>query len=282
MVRNKHTHAHTQNAHCLHILTFVHITRKSLWLLTLLSSAFSYACPCVSLLVYPRRMHCFSDVSAILFIVNCAGYNAVLFEDNNKNRLIEELELFEQITNNPIFKDTPFFLFLNKKDLFETLIQEYPMSKNFPDYLGGNNLNSALEFIELEFKKRLPEKKSVHITSVSARWKRDIKNAFEDVKAQLYDNNRKELLAAANKINKQKKQITKQQQQSQSNTTTTTAAATADKKGTSSGSGGGKKHGEEGVMSDMRSCWRGLWSEEEDAAHTNKVYVGGRADESLG
>ena len=53
-----------------------------------------------------KWMHCFSDVSAILFIVNLAGYNAVLFEDSNKNRLQEELELFQQITNNPLFQNT--------------------------------------------------------------------------------------------------------------------------------------------------------------------------------
>jgi hypothetical protein len=60
--------------------------------------------------------HCFSDVSAILFIVNTAGYNSVLFEDASKNRLQEELELFEQITGLPIFAHTPIHLFLNKKD----------------------------------------------------------------------------------------------------------------------------------------------------------------------
>jgi GTPase SAR1 family protein len=63
-----------------------------------------------------KWIHCFSDVKAILFIVNLAGYNAVLFEDSNKNRLHEELELFQQITNNPIFQNTPIALFLNKKD----------------------------------------------------------------------------------------------------------------------------------------------------------------------
>ena len=212
-----------------------------------------------------KWMHCFSDVSAILFIVNLAGYNAVLFEDSNKNRLLEELELFEQITTNPLFAHTPIFLFLNKKDLFETLIQDFPLSKSFPDYLGGNNLALAIEYIEGQFKQRLPDKKTVHIAAVSARWKRDIKSAFEDVKAQLYDNKRKELLAAANKINKQKKAITKQQ----------TNTATADGTAADSGKKVARRK-EEGVWADAVSCWKGMWDEEEDAAHTNKVYVGGR------
>ena len=46
------------------------------------------------------RMHCFDDVRAILFIVNLAGYDQVLFEDTAKNRMLEELELFEQVCSN--------------------------------------------------------------------------------------------------------------------------------------------------------------------------------------
>ena len=233
-----------------------------------------------------KWMHCFSDVSAILFIVNLAGYNAVLFEDSNKNRLLEELELFEQITNNPLFKDTPIFLFLNKKDLFESSIADYPMSTNFPDYLGGSSLSAALDYIEGQFKKRLPDKKTVHIASVSARWKRDIKGAFEDVKAKLYDSNRKELLAAAGKINKQKKAITKQQTTAAAAAGNTAPTAAGKDAKTSDGGRKGAKQSGEGVLADMASCWKGMWDEDEDAAHTNKVYVGGRgnssANESLG
>jgi hypothetical protein len=60
-----------------------------------------------------------SDVSSILFIDNLAGYNQVMFEDVNKNRMHESLELFNKVTYMPLFKDTPMFLFLNKRDLFE-------------------------------------------------------------------------------------------------------------------------------------------------------------------
>jgi len=61
-----------------------------------------------------KWMHCFDDVRAVLFIVNLAGYDQVLFEDNSKNRMVEELELFQKVTHNKIFENTPIFLFLNK------------------------------------------------------------------------------------------------------------------------------------------------------------------------
>lgn len=79
-----------------------------------------------------KWLHCFDNVTAIMFIVNLAGYNQVLFEDQRKNRMVEELELFSTITHNPLFADTPIMLFLNKKDLFETMIQQASLKKAFP------------------------------------------------------------------------------------------------------------------------------------------------------
>lgn len=154
-------------------------------------------------------MHCFSDVKAILFIVNLAGYNQVLFEDSAKNRMMEELELFEKIVHNEMFAQTPIFLFLNKKDLFESMVTEVDMKRTFADYGGGKNLPAALEYIESQFKHQLPPNKNVQIQVVSARWKRDIRSAFEEVKKTLYDMNRKELLAQAAKIKSQRTQVTK-------------------------------------------------------------------------
>jgi len=66
-----------------------------------------------------KWIKCFQDVTSIIFVVNLAGYNSVLFEDSKKNRMHEALSVFEEITSNPIFSNTPIFLFLNKKDLFE-------------------------------------------------------------------------------------------------------------------------------------------------------------------
>ena len=66
-----------------------------------------------------------------------AGYNQVLFEDEEKNRMEEALELFQETAANKLFQDTPLFLFLNKKDLFEKMIRNTDLSVKFPDYKGG-------------------------------------------------------------------------------------------------------------------------------------------------
>eukprot|EP00456_Euglypha_rotunda_P088582 TRINITY_DN9087_c0_g1_i16.p1 TRINITY_DN9087_c0_g1~~TRINITY_DN9087_c0_g1_i16.p1 ORF type:complete len:271 (-),score=55.81 TRINITY_DN9087_c0_g1_i16:11-823(-) len=48
-----------------------------------------------------KWIRCFDDVKAVLFIVNLAGYNSVLFEDQKKNRIHEEIELFQEVCANP-------------------------------------------------------------------------------------------------------------------------------------------------------------------------------------
>lgn len=154
-----------------------------------------------------KWMHCFDDVRAILFCVNLAGYNQVLFEDSSKNRMEESLDLFENVTKNHLFTDTPIFLFLNKKDLFEVMCKETSLGATFPDYQGPMELAPSLDFIESQFRNRLPAGKDVNIQVVSASWKRDIRCAFEEVKKTLYDMNRKDLLSQVATLRKEAKKI---------------------------------------------------------------------------
>jgi len=156
-----------------------------------------------------KWIHCFDDVKAILFIVNLAGYNQVLFEDASKNRMMESLDLFRDITHRANFIDTPVFLFLNKKDLFEVLSGEVDLSNLFPDYTGGKDVHKALEFIESKFRERLPGKKEIQVHVVTGVWKRDIKCAFEEVKKKLYDTNRKDIDAEMIAIKKLEKKMEK-------------------------------------------------------------------------
>ena len=48
----------------------------------------------------------------------------------------EGLALFEEVVQNPIFQQTPIFVFLNKKDLFEQMMihEGVPLTRCFPDY----------------------------------------------------------------------------------------------------------------------------------------------------
>lgn len=65
-----------------------------------------------------KWIHCFEDVTAIIFIVALSEYDQVLVEDETTNRMHESLRLFDSICNNKWFVNTSIILFLNKKDLF--------------------------------------------------------------------------------------------------------------------------------------------------------------------
>ena len=65
-----------------------------------------------------KWIHCFEDVTSIIFIVALSEYDLVLVEDETANRMQESLRLFDSICNNKYFVKTAFILFLNKKDSF--------------------------------------------------------------------------------------------------------------------------------------------------------------------
>merc|ERR1712004_961753 len=53
-----------------------------------------------------KWIHCFEDVTAIIFCVAMSEYDQVLHEDETTNRMQESLKLFDSICNNKWFGDT--------------------------------------------------------------------------------------------------------------------------------------------------------------------------------
>lgn len=76
-----------------------------------------------------KWIHCFDDVTAIIFVAALSEYDQVLLEDRDSNRMDEALLLFEEICKCKWFRDTSIILFLNKKDVFEEKIKRVPISK---------------------------------------------------------------------------------------------------------------------------------------------------------
>lgn len=62
-----------------------------------------------------KWIHCFDNVTAVLFIISLSEYDQVLFEDSSVNRMEESLQLFASVINNIHFKFMPFIVFFNKK-----------------------------------------------------------------------------------------------------------------------------------------------------------------------
>jgi guanine nucleotide-binding protein G(i) subunit alpha len=89
-------------------------------------------------------------------VASLSEYDQILFEDDEKNRMQESLELFETIVSQPEFDGKPIFLLLTKRDVLEIKLKVSPLSKLFPEFSGGSQLASAIEFITEEFLKRAP------------------------------------------------------------------------------------------------------------------------------
>jgi len=94
-----------------------------------------------------KWIHCFENVTAIVFLVAISEYDQVLVEDETINRMQESLTLFDSICNSRWFVKTSMILFLNKIDLFKTKLLKSPMGKYFPDYTGSGDFESASEYI---------------------------------------------------------------------------------------------------------------------------------------
>lgn len=136
-----------------------------------------------------KWIHCFDDVRAILFLEGLSGYNQVLFEDASMNRMKESLQLFEEIVKNPLFKNTPIFVFLNKKDLFEEMIPKHPLTNCFPEYEGpAGDVPAATAYIIGKYKEIMHQfcpGKVVYVQVIAARVRMDMKVAFGEVKDTL-------------------------------------------------------------------------------------------------
>jgi len=112
-----------------------------------------------------KWMHCFQDVTSVIFCVAISEYDLKLYEDDQTNRMHESLKLFKEICNSKWFIDTAMMLFLNKRDLFEEKIKKVDLTVAFPEYTGGLNYENAVTFIKDKFFSPKRKPKEAHLYS---------------------------------------------------------------------------------------------------------------------
>nr|AAL11437.1 G-protein alpha subunit 1 [Phytophthora palmivora] len=114
-----------------------------------------------------KWIHCFEDVTAVIFVAALSEYDQSLYEDASTNRMIEAITLFDEIINNKFFLNSAMILFLNKKDLFQDKIKKVDpktvdVFKDFPGGIGDYELGVQYflgKFMEMN---RQPEKEIYH------------------------------------------------------------------------------------------------------------------------
>ncbi|ODQ78360.1 hypothetical protein BABINDRAFT_162601 [Babjeviella inositovora NRRL Y-12698] len=99
-----------------------------------------------------KWIHCFEDITAVIFVLAISEYDQMLFEDENVNRMHESIMLFNSLCNSRWFINTPFILFLNKTDIFEKKILTSSLRNYFPDYKGKpKDTEEAIRYLEKIF-----------------------------------------------------------------------------------------------------------------------------------
>jgi len=130
-----------------------------------------------------KWIHCFENVTAIIFCSALSEYDQKLYDDETTNRMYEALRLFSDITNSKWFNETPVILFLNKKDIFEAKIKKVPLNVCFKEYTGPNEYEPASQFIETQFLQTIKNtQKLVYVYKTCATDTNNVKFIFKAVK----------------------------------------------------------------------------------------------------
>jgi len=136
-----------------------------------------------------KWIHCFDDVTAVIFCVALSEYDEKLCEDNRVNRMYEALDLFADIINNKAFKNSAIVLFLNKSDLFKEKIKRVDMKTCFPDYTGGDDFELGGKFIADKFlSKNLDPQKLIYPHITCATDTENVRIVFDTVRTSILQN----------------------------------------------------------------------------------------------
>lgn len=139
-----------------------------------------------------KWIHCFDNVTSIIFCVALSEYDQVLLEENSQNRLEESLILFDSVVNSRWFARTSIVLFLNKIDVFAEKLPFSPLENHFSDYTGGNNINKAAKYILWRFNQVNRSGLSIYPHVTQATDTSNIQLVFAAIKETILENSLKD------------------------------------------------------------------------------------------
>nr|XP_057926430.1 guanine nucleotide-binding protein subunit alpha-14-like isoform X2 [Doryrhamphus excisus]XP_057926432.1 guanine nucleotide-binding protein subunit alpha-14-like isoform X2 [Doryrhamphus excisus] len=106
-----------------------------------------------------KWIHCFENVTSIIFLVALSEYDQVLVECDNENRMEESKALFKTIITYSWFQRSSVILFLNKTDILKEKIMHSHLADYFPQFTGPRqDAVSAQEFILKMYQEQNPDK----------------------------------------------------------------------------------------------------------------------------
>uniref|UniRef100_A0A3P8WAH2 Guanine nucleotide-binding protein subunit alpha n=2 Tax=Cynoglossus semilaevis TaxID=244447 RepID=A0A3P8WAH2_CYNSE len=141
-----------------------------------------------------KWIHCFENVTSIIFLVALSEYDQVLAECDNENRMEESKALFKTIITYPWFQRSSVILFLNKTDILNEKIMYSHVANYFPEFTGPQqDAGAAQEFMLKMYKEQNPDKdKTLYHHFTCATDTENIRFVFVAVKDTILRHNLKE------------------------------------------------------------------------------------------
>ena len=141
-----------------------------------------------------KWIHCFESLTAVIFVASLSCYDEGMYEDEQANSMVDQLDLFENICNNTWFEKSAMILFLNKKDLFaEKLNFAKPITlcPCFKKYQGPQTgYEETTSYIKDAFisRNKHPEDKGVFTHFTCATDQNNVERVFQDVQHIIIEN----------------------------------------------------------------------------------------------
>lgn len=105
-----------------------------------------------------KWQRCFEGVDYLIFVVSLSDFDQSMFEDETMKRTQDSIQLFQNTANSPVFAQKPIFLVLNKTDVFEKKLKEFPdqFKETYPEFNGDtSNVNACIEHVKQRFLREL-------------------------------------------------------------------------------------------------------------------------------
>lgn len=132
---------------------------------------------------------CFQGVDYLIFVVSLSDFDQFMFEDDTMKRTQDSITLFQNTANSPVFAQKPIFLVLNKTDVFEKKLKEFPdqFKETYPDFDGDtSNVEACIEHVKSRFLRELsPDRNTttawVETVKTCAMNQQSVRNLFQNI-----------------------------------------------------------------------------------------------------
>ncbi|XP_056092810.1 guanine nucleotide-binding protein subunit alpha-11-like [Rhinichthys klamathensis goyatoka] len=135
-----------------------------------------------------KWIHCFENVTSLIFLASISEYDQLLEENNKDNRMQESLSLFYTTIHSMWFANSSVILFLNKMDILAEKIQSSDLKTYFPGFEGKRrDVQDAMDFIRSLYihnavSNETKNSKQIYSHFTCATDTKNIRKVFTDVK----------------------------------------------------------------------------------------------------